>query len=318
MTPLRATAPCFQPNPVSFDIFLDWQGRSSTTGKLVQMDRAFFNPYVQDAVRIGCLTAAPWLRATGLPRDTLGLLSVCQFYQELALEYLEREDLMGTLQQECAALRSERDSLKGSLALAEQSQAASIEEHQQLDSWADAPPHAHPGWMHMEASSPSHARSSSGLPARPCSNRKLKYGAPLSSSSGGTPWSSNSPCSSPVWAPAAGQRRQQVRRAARPFSLQDWTAQALRTQLLADARKQSWTKRRVGPDQSSCQHVSSRHCGDLVQPAKEPRHVRLECQVLAIKALPPVRLGESEMLPVVPVLSMCQLPAWQDQKLDSQ
>ncbi|KAK9857251.1 hypothetical protein WJX84_004637 [Apatococcus fuscideae] len=105
MAPLRATAPCFQPLPVSFDIFLDWQGRSSTTGKLVKMDRAFFNPYVQDAVRNGCLTAAPWLRATGLPRDTLGLLSVCQFYQELALEYLERENLMGTLQQECAALR---------------------------------------------------------------------------------------------------------------------------------------------------------------------------------------------------------------------
>ncbi|KAK9844759.1 hypothetical protein WJX74_006514 [Apatococcus lobatus] len=229
MAPLRATAPCFQPLPVSFDIFLDWQGRSSTTGKLVKMDRAFFNPYVQDAVRNGCLTAAPWLRATGLPRDTLGLLSVCQFYQELALEYLERENLvcipyclhMGTLQQECAALRSERDRLKGSLALAEQSQAARIQEHQQL------------GWM--EASSPTHARPSSGLSVHAGANRKLRYGAPMSSSSSGTPRSSNSPCGSPVL--AASQRRQWVRRAARPFSPQEWAAQAQQTQLLAEARK---------------------------------------------------------------------------------
>ncbi|KAK9846715.1 hypothetical protein WJX84_011353 [Apatococcus fuscideae] len=251
MTPLRATAPCFQPNPVSFDIFLDWQGRSSTTGKLVQMDRAFFNPYVQDAVRIGCLTAAPWLRATGLPRDTLGLLSVCQFYQELALEYLEREDLMGTLQQECAALRCSSTCSPRRWAYRLDAYGGKQPQPCTIVIGASSTPLLQPQaqvWRTLEQQQRRHP---------------LEQQQPLQQSCLGS-------CSRPEEAAGSGKPTP------KPPFFGDTPLPCLST------TRQSWTKRRVGPDQSSCQHVSSRHCGDLVQPAKEPRHVRLECQVLAM------------------------------------
>ncbi|KAK9846714.1 hypothetical protein WJX84_006323 [Apatococcus fuscideae] len=77
------------------------------------MYRPFFNPHVQNYVRDGCLTAAPWLWATGLPGDTLGLLTVCRYHQDVCLEKQQLEE--ASSREETSHLQAERECLSACL-----------------------------------------------------------------------------------------------------------------------------------------------------------------------------------------------------------
>ncbi|KAK9844910.1 hypothetical protein WJX74_008583 [Apatococcus lobatus] len=104
------------------------------------MYRPFFNPHVQNYVRDGCLTAAPWLWATGLPGDTLGLLTVCRYHQDVCLEKQQLEEVLeqerrqaeeaAELQQ--SLLRDQRQELHRLVAKASQQGATVASLQQQL------------------------------------------------------------------------------------------------------------------------------------------------------------------------------------------
>ena len=84
----------------------DWQGSNSRIlQNLLDVDRAFFDTAHQQAIRNSCLTAMvaePWLRRTGLPRDTLGLLTVVQYYQDVCLHRDGQAEQNEQLEQERA------------------------------------------------------------------------------------------------------------------------------------------------------------------------------------------------------------------------
>ncbi|KAK9844889.1 hypothetical protein WJX74_008232 [Apatococcus lobatus] len=140
MAPLRASAPCFQPGSWGFGNPPDCQGSGVGTVNLIEMYRPFFNPHVQNYVRDGCLTAAPWLWATGLPGDTLGLLTVCRYHQDVCLEKQQLEEVLEQerAQAEEAAelqksmLRDQRQEMHRLVAKASQQAAAVASLQQQL------------------------------------------------------------------------------------------------------------------------------------------------------------------------------------------
>lgn len=128
MTGLRAAAKPFEPSPARPETGptrrLLPPGSKMIEG-LLELDSQYFDYGLQNTIRDKCLAAlaAPWLQTTGLPRDTLGLLTVVEYYTDFSLsmdrlfernEYLEEQGRQAdqTAELQCSLLRDQSAELK--------------------------------------------------------------------------------------------------------------------------------------------------------------------------------------------------------------
>lgn len=100
MTGLRAAAKPFQPFQARTESASQPESLPTTSqmlGALREIDSAYFDYGLQSTIRDKCRNAAPWLQATGLPRDTMGLMTVLLYYRDVSLnmdKLLERNEYL--------------------------------------------------------------------------------------------------------------------------------------------------------------------------------------------------------------------------------
>ena len=126
MTGLRAAAAAFEPRPAHPQKAPQRRvlpPGSQMIGELLEIDSAYFDYGLQNTIRDKCLASAPWLWETGLPRDTMGLLTVVEYYTDFSLsmdrlfernEYLEEQGRQAdqTAELQCNLLRDQSAELK--------------------------------------------------------------------------------------------------------------------------------------------------------------------------------------------------------------